>query len=136
MNMNEIVVREFLERVWNKGDVDAIPKYFHESFRCDYGADAILSRSYKDMVDAVQTVRTAFPDFHEKVLQTIVDENRVVVHLNITGTQQGLYRGSPPTGKKFEVWSIDIFELSCGKITKQTGVMDFHGMFKQLGISN
>jgi predicted ester cyclase len=37
----------------------------------------------------VEGAWTAFPDYHEEVHELIAEGDRVVVHLTISGTQQG-----------------------------------------------
>src|SRR5262245_27463375 len=55
-----------------------------------------------------RTIRSAFPDFQQEVIELIAEGDRVAVRSILRGTHQGDFMGVPATGRPVEVESIDI----------------------------
>ena len=81
----------------------------------------------------VEGAWTAFPDYHEEVHELIAEGDRVVVHLTISGTQQGQWGLLSATGKRAEFDEIVILQIRDGKVLRQRGVVDNLSALRQLG---
>jgi len=77
---------------------------------------------------------TAFPDYHEELLELIGEGDRVVVHLAISGTQRGQWGPLPPTGKRVQFEEIVILQMRDGKVRRQRGIVDNLNALRQLGV--
>lgn len=129
---NEAVVREFVRRVWQEKDVEAMDRLFtadsvlHDPSGDRRGVDSFkqYNRRYHD----------AFPDLEYEVLDVVADEERVAFRARMRGTLEGEFRGSEPTGKSFEAEGIVIARIEDGKIAERWASYDALGMMRQLGL--
>jgi steroid delta-isomerase-like uncharacterized protein len=76
----------------------------------------------------------AFPDIHVAVEDVIAEGDKVVVRNTVTGTNQGEYRGAPPTGKSVTYNEIFIARFAGGRIAEIWGVVDVLSQLKQLAM--
>jgi putative ABC transport system substrate-binding protein len=86
---NKALVRELTEVVWNQRGLDRIPDFYGPDFVADYRPYG-LRQGHEGIRASVADAWTAFPDYHEELLELIGEGDRVVVHLTISGTQRGL----------------------------------------------
>jgi predicted ester cyclase len=76
----------------------------------------------------------AFPDYHEELLDLIAEDDKVVMHLRISGTQRGAWGLLPPTGRRVEYEEIVIIRIADGKVVHQRGIADNLNALQQLGV--
>jgi steroid delta-isomerase-like uncharacterized protein len=84
--------------------------------------------------DVVRTMRTAFPDIHWAVEETIAAGDKVVSRFKWTGTHRENFLGIPATGRKVTVPGVVIDRLNAGKMSDSRILMDTLGMMQQLGV--
>lgn len=72
------------------------------------------------------------PDANYKVVETLVNGNKVITRWICTGTQTGNFFGSEPTGKSIDVTGITIFEIIEGKINQLWNNWDQFTLVQQL----
>ena len=94
---NKKLVREITEVVWNSRGLDRIPEFYALDFVGDYRPYA-LREGHEGIRAMVEGAWTAFLDYHEEVHELIAEGDRVVVHLTISGTQQGQWGPCRPPG--------------------------------------
>jgi predicted ester cyclase len=59
----------------------------------------------------------SFPDFRMQVVELVAEPDTVVGYFKCSGTQQGEWRGRPPTGRRFsDVDEIYIFRVRDGRL--------------------
>jgi predicted ester cyclase len=132
---NAEIVREAIDAVWNRGELERIPEFYVEDFRLhpsgpwfwDWppGLDGIRQ--------IVTTVRTAFPDYHES-LDILVQENDLVcLYQTVTGTNTGP-GAFQPTFKSFTMDEAIIYKVVDGKLTEQRGVFNKYSFLVDLGL--
>src|SRR5260370_13800295 len=126
-----LIVRQHQE-VWSLGELESIPEIFASTFvghhpgRPDWvGPNGVR--------EAVNTIRTAFPDFSESIEDIIVDGDKVVTGFTASGTYVGVFRDLGPTGRRVAIEEIGIFRIAGGKIAEKWGLIDRLGLFEQLG---
>jgi predicted ester cyclase len=78
----------------------------------------------------------SFPDFHMEVVEIIAEPDKVVGYFKCTGTQQGEWRGRPPTGRRFnDIDEIYIFRVRDGRLDSAIAVVeDDLSRMRQLGV--
>ena len=70
-----------------------------------------------------------------RIVDLIAEGDKVVAHLNCSGTHGGDWLGRAPTGRRFEdVDEIYIFTVRNGKLSSAVGVEDNLSRMRQLGI--
>src|SRR5262245_38263414 len=88
----------------------------------------------RGLLEAVEMFRAAFPDLKITIESLVADEERVSVTGKITGTNQGILMGAPPTGKSASFAYMDMYAISHGQIVEVWHVEDLAGMMRQLGM--
>ncbi|MDX1416943.1 MAG: ester cyclase, partial [Candidatus Promineifilaceae bacterium] len=63
----------------------------------------------------------------------VAEDDKVVLRMTWSGSQQNEFMGLPPSGKSFSVNVIDIFRVAGGQIVEHWGMIDMMGMMQQLG---
>jgi predicted ester cyclase len=76
----------------------------------------------------------AFPDIHFSVDQVVAERDLVAVHCTATGTHTGSWLGIPPTGRQITIRMAVTYRLAGGMIAEDWVLVDFLGVFQQLGL--
>jgi predicted ester cyclase len=79
---------------------------------------------------------TAFPDFHTAIEHILAEGDKVVVFTNTTGTHKGSFMfapGIPPTGKRISFRTADLYRIANNKITEHWDVVEYLKMLQDLG---
>jgi steroid delta-isomerase-like uncharacterized protein len=74
------------------------------------------------------------PDLKLDVDVVTGDDDYVALAYRLSGTHKGEYMGYAPTGKHFEVRSLQIGRFENGKIKERWGSTDILGILNQLGL--
>lgn len=122
------VVR-FIEEVWNQGDLSILPQIVAPDAKFHY-----RDITFTDVDAVVKRWRTGFPDFHFTIADTIVEGDKVAMRLTFTGTQQGVFWGTAPTGKRINVTQTGVCFVRHGKLQECWEDWDEYGMRMQLGL--
>jgi len=77
---------------------------------------------------------SSFPDVEYATEHLLIDGNRAVQIVKMSGMQKGDFCGLAPTGKRFEVRCAFCFTLVEGKIALEIRVYDLTGVLVQLGV--
>ena len=74
----------------------------------------------------------AMPDLKVAIETSLAEADRVAASFVYEGTQNGVYYGVDPTGKRLHFTSCDIFRLADGQIVEHWGMGDIAGIVAQL----
>jgi predicted ester cyclase len=96
LSTNKVLVKSFVEEVFNNHNLSAIEKYLTAG-QGKEGFKQFLSDFF-----------TAFPDVHADIEHIVTEDNLVIVFLNFTGTHKGIFQGRPPTNKTVKI-DLQIF---------------------------
>ena len=89
-----------------------------------------------DAVDAFLTEnRRAFPDFHFDPTRVTGGADTVLVEGAFTGTQQGAWRGLPPTGRSVNFRMAVVFEFDGTDLVGERVYFDLGTPLRQLGVA-
>ncbi len=102
------LVRRFYEELWNRWDYGVIGDLLTDdiSFHGSLGMDAT---GHDGFVGYAETVRRAFPDFHNRIEDMIAEGNRLAACLTYTGTHRGEIFDLDATGRKIRYAGVGIF---------------------------
>ena len=78
--------------------------------------------------------RTAFPDWHEEIVQLVAEGNTVVGRFRCSGTHLGEFLGEAPTGRHMDVEEVFFVRAEDGKFVDFWGLEDSLGRMRQLGL--
>ncbi|MFT5116106.1 MAG: steroid delta-isomerase-like uncharacterized protein [Parasphingorhabdus sp.] len=114
-------VVEKLHAIWNTGDVSLVPEVYASDFVVHWLSHVPPQESYgwEGVIEAIEATRVKFPDWHEDVVDIMIDGNRVVTRYESTGTHKGEYKGVAPTGRKIELQEVSIYRIEDGLIAEQ-----------------
>lgn len=126
---NTKIVLEYVD-AFNRADLTALENLF--------GPDAlvfgVLGWGVIDEVAPIwRELQSAFA-IKLKVESMISDGDTVAVRYQERGTSVGPFRGLEPTGKSFEVVSMEWFIIKDGKIHRRWGARDTASQFRQMGL--
>lgn len=126
------VVKEYIDRVWNKGDRRALEELTAPFFSYQLGGQAPLDRAA--MSQFLSATRLAFPDWRVEVLELVAHGELVAVRWRGTVTHEGPFHGIPPTGRRVHVSGMNMYRLAEGRIAEEWEQMDSLGLLRQLGV--
>jgi steroid delta-isomerase-like uncharacterized protein len=122
LSTNKALIKLFVEGVFNNHNLSAIEKYLADTIQGKEGFKQSLSAQFK-----------AFPDIHTKIEHIVAENDLVVVYLNFTGTHKGEFQGIPPTNKKVNIRSADLYRIENEKIVDHWDVVDQLNLLQQTG---
>jgi len=130
---NAAIVRNFVEQILNKGDIDQAGRYVWE----DVVEQVPLpgqGPGLSGLQDVLRGMKAAFPDMHWKIEEQISEGDRVMSRFIWTGTHRGSFLGIPPSGRHVSVWGVVVDRLVDSRIKQTRIIMDMLGMMAQMGV--
>jgi predicted ester cyclase len=129
---NADVVRRFYEELWNEWRLDVAPEIVAADarFRGSLGSD-LVGRT--ELLGYVERVQSAFPDWHNRIDESIATGDRVVTRMTWSGTHRGLLGEIEPTGAHVEYCGAAFFRLASGMIEEAWVVGDTQELWRALG---
>jgi steroid delta-isomerase-like uncharacterized protein len=82
-----------------------------------------------------QASHTAFPDFQMTFEEVLVSGDNMIARWTITGTQTGLLRGLPATGKAVRFSGLAIDRVAHGRIVEEWVSFNLLELLQQLGFT-
>ena len=129
---NLAIIDRWFEEGINQGKQESLTEFFtpnvtaHEPFGDSHGIEDGPKR-------AVETLRSAFPDFHTTVEDRVSDGDRVAVRWSATGTHEGDFMGIPHAGNEPTLNAIYIYRFENARIAEVWASPDALGLMQQLG---
>ncbi len=131
---SKLVVRDFIDSLFTKGDLGAVVEYLAEDF-VNHDPPVGVSADREGMRAAGAMFRNAFPDWHSDVELLIGEGDIVVERFTASGTHRGELFGVEPSGGSITLPGINIFRICDGRIVERWGRLDELGLFRQLGLA-
>ena len=124
--MTNIELARALHDLWNTGNLDLIEQVYAHNFVAHWppSSEVPERRGLEGIRFGITRIRSAFPDWHEEVLDMFGSSDRVVTRYISTGTHLGPFWGIAPTGRRIEMHEISIFRCSKGRIVEQWRMCD------------
>jgi predicted ester cyclase len=129
---NKAVIERFIHEVWNKWELAVADEIISPSvsFRGSLGTTL---EGLQDFKGYVETVRAAFPDWHNQIDELIAEGDKVVARMTYSRTHEGRLFDVEPTGNRVTYVGGTIFRLSDGRIEDGWAVGDTQELWKALG---
>lgn len=90
------------------------------------------SKSREEFIGQVQGFGKLIPDLTWDIKEILVDGQRIIVRSEASGTPQGPFFGVAPSGKSFQIMTIDIHTVRDGKLVAAHHVEDWASAIRQL----
>jgi steroid delta-isomerase-like uncharacterized protein len=132
MTANETTIKTFIEEVMNQGHLDRCDDLVLENF-IEIDPLPGQSQGRQGLKDVIAMLRTAFPDIHWTIDETIAQADKVVTRFTWTGTHRAPFLGIPATAKHITVKGVVIDRLEAAKMADSRILMDTFSMLQQLG---
>ena len=111
---------EELHRIWNTGDVAAIPNVYSEDFVVHWPKGwGEKTFGHKGIKNSIMQTRKIFVNWNEEILDMIIGGDKVVTRYKSTGIHSDEYLNFSPTGNKIEFEEISIYRIDNNKVTEQ-----------------
>jgi steroid delta-isomerase-like uncharacterized protein len=134
MTRDEVVA--FFDRrqaAWENLDAAALAADYAD--HCVVDSPAGGTHTGRDSVQSVlEAVFGAFLDQKLSTDQLLVDGDHVAQVLSIEGTNMGGFLGLAPSGKRFRISAVFVYELKNRQIVRERRIYDFTGMLTQIGV--
>ena len=129
---NKQIIREYIEKVVNTGNVDDIEKYISPDFYEGNkpGGQIVGIEGAKQHILGV---RQTYPDLHLTIEQQIAEGDWVVTRITARGTHKGSWLGMKPTGKKVTITGINIEKVIDGRVVEHGGAANTLEALMEIG---
>ena len=125
------LVTGLVDAVWNDRDLDAADDLLADEYVGHGYDDGDIDREgYKAFVEKHFGL---FPDLTMTVRNTVVDDDRVAAHWEITGTHEAPVLGIEPTGERVTGPGMTIYRIEDGRAAEKWLVFDALGLLRQIG---
>ena len=128
-NRNKLIVRDYAE-AFSRGDLDAV-------CRC-FAPDAVVYGvlGWGELAKAKPIWESLMRSFRIRlrIESMIAEGDTVAVRYTESGEFVAEFRGTAPTGRKYELLAMEWFEVGEQGIRRRWGARDSAAMFRQLGI--
>jgi len=81
----------------------------------------------------VTDFRLAFPDVVDTVEEQVGEGDVVITRVRVIGTQDGPFRGLPPSGRRADFTALGIDRFRGEKVIERTALFDMTDVMRQLG---
>jgi predicted ester cyclase len=100
---------------WNTGQFDGIENVLCEDFKLLESPGFEPQKGIELFKQAISAMRTAYPDFHLVIDETVYEKDKIAAIWTIFATNTGPGK-MPPTGKIIKGQGISVIHLKDGKI--------------------
>ena len=127
---NKASVRR-LNEAMNKGNLAILPELFAPNYVLHTTPEV---KGLEALKQSFTNLRTAFPDYHEKIEYMVAEGDLVAVFYTLTGTFKGKSGDIAPTGKKMSLPAVVLARFKDGKQVEAWQYADSLVWYRQLGI--
>src|ERR1700722_15761510 len=133
MKTNGDIVRQFIEHVINRGEIDVLDQFFWEEMveQAPFPAQGQGIEGWKDVL---RGLKAAFPDMHWTIEEQIAEGDKVLSRFEWPGTHSGPFLGVPATHRAVKTWGMVIDRFEGGRIKDTRIIMDTLALMVQLGV--
>ena len=131
------VARKIEARVLDRGELELIPEIFHPDANVHgpiYTIFLLPCHNHDEIRDHVVGNRTGFPDLKHTIHGQMADGDHTITYFTVSGTNDGEFAGSPPTGRAMKGPGISIEKFVDGKVADSWQTCDRTLNFIQLGV--
>ena len=121
------VVEQFYKRIWNTGDLDAVPSLLTENFvfRGSLGNEL---RGHEAFRQYVCSVRTSLVSYQCEILDCVTEGSQAFAKMRFSGVHVAPFRGYSPTGKRVYWLGAALFRFADDVIAELWVLGDLAGL--------
>jgi predicted ester cyclase len=110
-----------------------VERYLAEVLGGSPAADPEVLVADDELLRRTETMRDAFPDLVVEVCALLAEDDLVAAHFSVRGTHLGLFRGVPPTGRRWEGLCTAVYRVERARIVESWTTWDTLSLMEQLG---
>ena len=133
---NEIIIKDFMQKVWNEKDFTAISSFVHPEYtiHIDTGDPwEGKTLNHTEFETRLNYSFNSFPDVHFEIQHTISDGEYVAITWIMKGTNLRSIGDFPPTNKSIKTFGVTIYNFKNDKVCGHSQVFDRESVMRQLG---
>jgi steroid delta-isomerase-like uncharacterized protein len=130
---NKAVVNAFVEEVINGGHLNRADDLVVPDF-VELDPLPGQQQGREGLKEVIAQIRTAFPDVHWIIDESIAEGDKVCSRFTWQGTHRAEFLGIPATGRRISVTGMVIDRIAGGKMVDSRILLDTFGMMQQLGV--
>jgi steroid delta-isomerase-like uncharacterized protein len=117
--------------MWNQWDKSVFEQILAPDivFRGSLGQE---KRGYAGLSEYMDFIRTAFPDFTNRIEDVVSEGDRAFARLQYTGTHEGEIFNVAPTHRRISYAGAALFSFAKGKIREVWVLGNIYGLLRQL----
>jgi predicted ester cyclase len=117
---NKHLVREYIEKVINTGNVEIIDKYISEDYTEIFEGKKYLL-GIKGAKEHIKGVRETYNNLCLTINKQIAENEYVVTCITAKGSHNGIWMDIKPTGKLVTFTGVNVDKILNGKIVEHSG---------------
>ena len=121
------LIEAFYARIWNTGDLDAVPELLRDDFLFR-GSLGMETKGRAAFANYVRSVRHALADYRCEILACVSEGDQSFAKMRFSGRHIALFRGFPPTGKPVRWLGAAWFRCEGGAIAELWVLGDLAGL--------
>lgn len=133
--MKKNVLKEFIRKVWDEGDVDAASDFIASAYTIHHDPGDPwegMTLDLEGFKDRVRKSRAPFPDQHFDLQEVFENADSVAITWLWRGTHLGEIAGFPATGREITMSGATVYYFDGNSITGHWQVADRLSVFRQL----
>jgi predicted ester cyclase len=130
---NKTIIRQYVERIENTGDVSNIREFISEDYTEVYEGER-YPIGIQGAIDHVLGVIRVFPDLKISIENQISEGEWVVTAYSVTGTFKEEWFGMKPTGKPITFTGVNVDRIQDGKIIEHGGAVNMFDPLLKAGV--
>jgi len=128
----ELLVRTFIEEVFNHGKLSTIDDIIHSNYKFSSTDSELNGKG--ELRKFIQSFRSAFPDINLCIDDIFTSGVKTCTSFTFTGTHEGDFMGIPATNQTVKVQGVVISTIQDNKIIEEREILDNLSFFQQLGL--
>jgi predicted ester cyclase len=130
---NKAIIRQYVERIENTGDVSNIGEFISQDYTEVYEGER-YPIGIQGAIDHVLGVRRVFPDLKLTIENQISEGEWIVTTYSVTGTFKDEWLGMRPTGKSITFTGVNVDRIKGGKIIEHGGAANLFEPLLKAGV--
>jgi predicted ester cyclase len=130
---NKTIIRQYVERIENTGDVSNIREFISEDYTEIYEGER-YPIGIQGAIDHILGVRRVFPDLMLTIENQISEGEWVVTIYSVTGTFMDEWFGMKPTGEPITFTGVNVDRIKNGKIIEHGGAANMFEPLLKAGV--
>ena len=111
MSAHKATVRRLVDEVMNGNRLESLDEL------CSAPLEPKLRTAFTQF-------RTAFPDWHQELIELVAEDATVVARFRCTGTHRGTWQGLEPSGRAMHIDEVYFFRFADDRISGMWGLED------------